>query len=299
MTRSIIAASVLVLSALAVPVFAQSKTNGNGNGKGNGHASNPPSKNVLAEPPVEIASGGTGGASPFAWVDDATVLEPGAGSVGFAAAHFSGADLSENDFPIVEAALGVASRVQLSISVPHVVGDAAAAVPSGVGTTFVAAKVGLIDDPARHFKVAITPTLEILGASVTDSLTGESRTQFGLPASAEIDRGPMRLYGAGGFFTSGVRFAGGGAAYQASPRAVVSLGFSHSWRPDDADTGVLGAVRSEISGGFGYVLLPRMVVFGSVGRTIATLDENGAGTTVSGGVSFSFATPTTELRKKP
>jgi len=30
-------------------------------------------------------------------------------------------------------------------------------------------------------------------------------------------------------------------------------------------------------------------VFGSLGRTIRTLDENGAGRTISGGVAFSFA----------
>jgi hypothetical protein len=288
MTRSILATGVLMFSALVAPVFAQGNSQGKGNGK-----SKTPSKNVLAAPPVEIASGGTGGASPFAWVDDATVLEPGAGSVGFAAAHFSGTDASENDFPIVEAALGLATRVQLSISVPRIVGDADAAVASAVGTTFVAAKLGVYNDPKRHLKVAITPTLEILGSAAAQSLAaGESRTQFGLPASAELDSGPLRLYAAGGFFTSGVRFAGGGAAIQASPRAVVSLGYSHSWRPDDVDAAILGATRSEISAGFGYVLLPRVVVFGSVGRTIATLDENGAGTTISGGVSFSFVAPT-------
>jgi hypothetical protein len=297
MRRPICTASVLIVSALAVPVFAQGKSPGKGNG--NGHASNPPSRNVLAQPPVEIVSAGPGGATPFAWIDDATILEPGAGSVGFAAAHFSGEDLAENDFPIVEAALGLAPRVQFSVSVPRVVGDATAAVSSGVGTTFVAAKLGVVDDPAHHFKMALTPTLEILGAGLADSLpAGERRAQFGLPASAELDRGSLRLYAAGGFFTSGVRFAGGGAAYQVSPRAVVSLGFSHSWRPDDVDTGIFGAVRSEVSGSVGYVLLPRLVVFGSVGRTVATLDENGAGTTASAGVAFSFLAPTKDVRKR-
>jgi hypothetical protein len=291
MTRTILATSVLIVGVLVAPVFAQG--NGQGKGNGNGHASNPPSRNLLAAPPVEIASGGTGGASPFAWVDDATVLDPGAGSVGLAAAHFSGADLSEDDFPIIEAALGLAPRVQLSISVPRVVGDADAAVASGVGTTFVAAKLGVFDDRRRHVKVAVSPTIEILGSGVADALAnGDRRTQFGLPASVELDRGPLRLYAAGGFFTSGVRFAGGGSALQVSPRAVVSLGFSHSWRPDDVNAAVLGATRSEISGGVGYVLMPRVVLFGSIGRTVATLDENGAGMTVSAGVSFSFIAPT-------
>ena len=278
---------------IASSAFAQGKSPGKGNG--NGHASAPPSRNVLA-PPVEIAP--ASGGAPFAWVDDATVLDPGAGSVGFAIVRFDGADVSEVDVPVVEAALGIAPRVQLAVTVPRVVGgpdDGSAA--GGVGTTFVAAKVSVIDDPKRHFKIAVSPTLEILGAAVAASLNeGERRTQVGLPVSAEIDRGPLRVYGAGGFFSSGVRFAGAGAAVQASPRAIVSLGFSRSWRPadvSDVDGSILtaGSDRTEISGGIGYIVTPRVAVFASMGRTIATLDENGAGTTVSGGVSFSFVAP--------
>ena len=281
----------VLCGCFCAPAFAQGKSQG----KGNGHASSPPSRNVLA-PPVEIAP--AGGGAPFAWVDDATVLDPGAGSIGFAVVRFDGADVSEVDVPVVEAALGLAPRVQLAVTVPRVVAgvdDGSAA--GGVGTTFVAAKVSVLDDPKRHFKIAVSPTLEILGAAVAASLNeGERRAQVGLPVSAEIDRGPLRVYGTGGFFSSGVRFAGAGAAMQASPHAIVSLGFSRSWRPadvSDADGSILtaGSDRTEISGGIGYIVMPRVAVFASIGRTIATLDENGAGTTVSGGVSFSFVAP--------
>jgi len=295
-TRTMLATSALIVSALAAPAFAQGKSQGKGNnGNGNGHASSPPSRNVLA-PPAEVppASGG----APLAWVDDATVLDPGAGSVGFSVVRFDGADVSEVDVPVVQAALGLAPRVQLAVTVPRVVAgadDGSAA--GGVGTTFVGAKVSVLNDTKRHLKIAVTPTLEVLGAGVAASLNeGERRTQFGLPVSAEIDRGSLRLYGAGGFFSSGVWFAGAGAAMQAAPRAIVSIGFSRSWRRadiSDVDASVLTTAsdRTEISGGVGYIVMSRVVVFGSIGRTIATLDENGAGTTVSGGVSFSFVTP--------
>jgi len=43
--------------------------------------------------------------------------------------------------------------------------------------------------------------------------------------------------------------------------------------------------RRELSGGVSYLVRPQIGVFGAIGRTIATLDENGAGTTISGGVS--------------
>jgi hypothetical protein len=84
---------------------------------------------------------------------------------------------------------------------------------------------------------------------------------------------------------------------QTSPRTAVSLGFSRSWRREDVNAvdGTLlatSANRTELSGGIGYVVTPRVVVYGSLSRTIATLDEAGAGTTVSGGVSFSFIAPT-------
>lgn len=293
MTKSTLATGALIISALAGPVYAQGKSSGKGNGNGHGA---PPSRNVLAAPDVFVP---TTGAAPFAWVDDATVLEPGAGSVGFAILHFSGSDVSETDFPVVDAALGIVSRVQLAVAVPHVVAGAdETAAAGGIGTTSVAAKIALVNNPKKSFKLAVSPTLMILGSAVAASLNeGEGRTQFGLPVSAEIDGGPLRLYGAGGFFTSGVTFAGAGASVQTSPRTAVSLGFSRSWRREDVNAvdGTLlatSANRTELSGGIGYVVTPRVVVYGSLSRTIATLDEAGAGTTVSGGVSFSFIAPT-------
>ena len=295
MTKSILTAGALIVSALAAPAFAQGKSPGKGNG--NGHASSPPSRNVLAAPPDVIVP--TTGAAPFAWVDDATVLDPGVGSVGFAILHFSGADVGETDFPVVDAALGLAPRVQLAIAVPHVLAGAdETAAAGGIGTTSVAAKIAILNNPKTSFKLAVSPTLMILGSAVAASLNeGQGRTQFGLPVSAEIDSGALRLYGAGGFFTSGVTFAGAGASVQTSRRTVVSFGFSRSWRREnvsDVDGTLLAtsANRSEISGGIGYVVTPRVVVYGSLSRTIATLDEAGGGTTVSGGVSFSFVAPT-------
>ena len=64
----------------------------------------------------------------------------------------------------------------------------------------------------------------------------------------------------------------------------MSLSFSRAWAGDDL-TG-LSRDRREFSGGVSYVVRPQMAVFGSLGRTIATSDADGAGTTVSGGVSF-------------
>jgi hypothetical protein len=75
----------------------------------------------------------------------------------------------------------------------------------------------------------------------------------------------------------------------------VSAGFSRAWRHSAIpDVPLAERDRKELSGGVAYVAAPSMTLFGSIGRTIKTLDENGAGTSISGGVSFSFAASTSK-----
>ena len=49
--------------------------------------------------------------------------------------------------------------------------------------------------------------------------------------------------------------------------------------------------RKELTGSASYALSPQVSVYGAVARTIATLAENGAGTSLVGGVSCFFAAP--------
>ena len=49
--------------------------------------------------------------------------------------------------------------------------------------------------------------------------------------------------------------------------------------------------QMEITGSASYTVTPQVSVYGALGRTVATLDENGAGTSLVGGVSFFFAPP--------
>jgi hypothetical protein len=100
----------------------------------------------------------------------------------------------------------------------------------------------------------------------------------------EIVRGPVRVFASTGFFSGGVWFAGGGAGLQTSPRFALSTSFSRAWA-NDVLTG-LARDRRQLSGGASYLVRPRLAVFGSLGRTIATTDVDGAGATVSAGVTF-------------
>jgi hypothetical protein len=44
--------------------------------------------------------------------------------------------------------------------------------------------------------------------------------------------------------------------------------------------------QQELSGGVSYLIKSQAAVYGALGRTIATTDDNGAGTTISAGVTF-------------
>jgi hypothetical protein len=275
---SVWASAVLVL-AVAIPLHAQGKSNG----KGNGHKSSPPSSSPLPSPTVGPAAG----ASPLAWLDDATLLAPGSTSLTISTLRWSGTDLSEVNFPIVQAAVGLAPRFQIGATVPRIVGSADGTGPvGGIGTSYISSKIALLTG-ASGVKLAVSPVIEVLGEGAVQALApGEGRTQFGLPVSMEVGRGPVRVFASTGFFSRGVWFAGGGAGMQVSPRLAMSLSFTSAWA-NDALTG-LSRDRRDLSGGASYVVRPQMAVFGSLGRTIATSDADGAGTTVSGGVAFMF-----------
>ena len=277
--RRIVAAMAGAALALAVaaPVFAQTPVAPVANEKGgNGHKSKPPSSSPLP---------GTGGASPLAWVDDASLLAPGTMSLTISAMRWSGADLSEIDAPIVDASVGLTKRVQIGASVPRVVGSADGTGPiGGIGTSYISTKIALLTGES-DVKLAVSPMVEILGEGAVQALApGASRMQIGLPVSIEVAQGPARMFAATGVFSRGAWFAGGGAGVQASPRLGLSMSFTRAWAKTDV-TGV-NRDRRELSGGVSYFVKPQIGVYGSIGRTIATTDDNGAGTSVSGGVTF-------------
>ncbi len=294
MTKPFLAAGAIVV-ALAAPLFAQGNGHGQGNGQGKGLGkgqSAPPSRNQLA-PVATVEAPAAISATPIAWVDDATLLDAGTVALSISAVRWDGAGVGEVDVPIVNAAMGLAPRLQLSASVPRTLGSGdPSGAAGGVGTSFFGAKVQLWNDATRAVKIAVAPTLQLLGAGVAAALgPNESRTRWGLPVSGEIDRGAFRLYGGGGYFSPSVWFTGAAFAVQTTPKMILNAGVSRAWRgsEDGVDTPLAERDRKEISGGAAYVLASHIVAFGSIGRTFATLDENGAGTTVSGGVSLWFA----------
>ena len=277
------AGALLLSSALVVVVPATSFAK-NGNGKGA-----PPSSSALpvaAAPPPGI------GATPIPWIDDANLMPSGAMSIDLSTSRWQGDGLGETTLPVVNFAVGLTDRLQFAVSVPRVVGDEASGVAGGIGTTFVSGKyLAYVND--RGVKVAIAPTLELLGTNVLTSLgPEEKRAQLGLPVSLELDSGGRRAYFSSGWFSRGVWFAGAGLGLQVRPRVGVSASFSRSWTSAPADSPLLESRdKAEFSGGVGVALAPHVSVFASAAHTVATSAENGAGATVTVGMSFYVPPP--------
>jgi hypothetical protein len=275
----LIAASTLVVLAAVAPVMAQTGSGGRGT-SGSGTRGTAPSRNTLPNSVLTTSSV----ASPFAWIDDGRILPPATVTLAVSTLRWEGAGASEVDAPVTSIAAGIAPRVQVGASIPHIIGsgDPAGAV-GGLGSLYFYGKVGLLGDESP-IKLAVSPTIEVLSEGAAQSLAAtESRAQFGLPVSVEFDAGSTRVFAGAGFFTRGIRFAGGGVATQAARRVGISVSLSHSWTTAD----VLGVVadRTELTGSAAVTVANNVSVFGSIGQTIATTDQNGAGTTVSGGIS--------------
>lgn len=276
-------AGALVALAVAVPSYSQGNSGGKKPGKG---PTRPPSSGTVSvgtgpgvDPGVNTVLATT---TPFAWLDDASVMEPGNVWIGVSMVRWQGAGLSQTIVPVVDTAIGLTPRVHVGASVPRVAG--------GLGTMFFSAKVAVFSDDVRALKVAVGPTLEVL----TDAtLPGQGRVEWGLPVSAQIDRGSSRIYASTGYFSSGIWYAGAGIGRPVSDRIGVSVSFSHAWatspEPSAGVASAAGSRRNELSGGASYDLEPNIAVFGSISRTLRVAAEEGAGTTLGFGLSWSTA----------
>jgi hypothetical protein len=214
-------------------------------------------------------------------MDDAGLMAPGTVWLGASMVSWHGGGASEVVVPVFDASIGLTSRLQLGVNIPRAGG--------GVGTTFFNAKLGVLNDEAHRVKLAVGPTLEILSsASMQSGPAGQARTQWGLPISVEMDGRAARIYGSSGYFSPGIWYAGAGIGRPITSRVGVSLSFSHAWTNTASAVAPAGGPRrNDLSGGGSFDVTPTIAVFGSIGRTIATAAANGAGTTVSFGLSFS------------
>jgi hypothetical protein len=285
--RVVITTAVLAMLLAGSPSFAQGKSGKNGQGNGQGKkAPVTPNQSVL---PPSTALPVSSAAAPFAWVDGASLIPPGTVWLGLSMVRWQGSGLSETSIPVIDGAVGLTPRVQLGATVPRVLGSSdPAGAQGGLGTTFFNAKIGVVGDDTRMFRVAVSPTLEILSqASMLGVATDQSRTQWGLPVSVDVDHEGTRFFGSSGYFSPGVWYLGAGAARQLTERIAVTGSLSRAWSSSTSlDATVPGPKRHDLSGGASFDVNEHFGVFASIGRTLGTAAEDGAGTTLAFGMSM-------------
>jgi hypothetical protein len=273
----VVTVSACAVLTVATSAFAQGKS-GRKPGKTPGP---PPSTAALPTAPSAAAIGSDGitsTTSPFAWMDDASVMPPGGVWLGVSMVRWHGSGLTETIVPVLDGAIGLLPRLQFGASVPRVAG--------GLGTTFLSGKIAVYADDAGSVAVAVAPTLEIAGSAAMQGRSGESRVHWGLPVSVQLDRAATRIYGSSGYFSPGIWYLGAGIGRSVADRVSVSGSVSRAWA-GTAIPSVPGQRRSEIGGGASYDVSSSVAVFGSVSRTLGMTPEEGAGTTLSVGVSLS------------
>src|SRR5207244_1845076 len=117
------------------PAFAQGKSQAHQKGS-------PPSRSALPAPAVASP---VGGVTPFAWVGDASLIEPGTIWLAMSVVRWQGSDASEVDVPVVDAAVGLTRRVQLAASVPRSMTDVdPSGAAGGIGTSYFSAKIAVL-----------------------------------------------------------------------------------------------------------------------------------------------------------
>jgi hypothetical protein len=253
---------------------------------------------------VSASAATTGSAAPLAavstpstlqfgsWLDDASVSAPGSAWTSVSFGHYTLSGSNQTDFPVVDAGLGLADRVQFGLTVPYYrVQVPGSPTFGGVGDVYVNAKVSLIDPAAssRRFGLALTPVIEVLEQS-----SGSNRVSWGLPFDLEYRLNGYRVYGSTGFFSRGAFFGGGAVEKAVNDKVVVTgaLTFTRSLKEDLAAQAIgIPRSRSDVTAMASYFLTPSIVAFGGTGRTLGS-NPSATSLMVNGGVSFSFTSRT-------
>ena len=298
-----IALPLVLVLVLATAAAAQGNGRGKANGRFKGGAAPSPSGGGAAQlqpqPQTELQTpqvAGTGVRNFGAWLDDASLLPEGMGSMSVSFGWFRSPVFHEFDVPVVDGAVGMTRRVQFGFSVPYYhANEPGGPVARGLGDLYLNAKVQL-RDPAAHDNgvgFAVTPVLEVLS---TDPGPEGSQLNWALPASIELQRQRVRAFASAGYFSRGSLFASGAVELALSDRlwATGAITRSHSTKHDEFSN-VLGLSpsRTDVNGGVTYLVASTVAAFANVGRTISRQDANSASLVVSGGISYSFAAWTT------
>lgn len=223
------------------------------------------------------------------WLDDASVMSSGTGSVTVGFAYWRGPGFREFDLPMIESGMALHRRVQVGVSFPYYyANEPGGPVAKGFGNMYVTTKVQLRDPSSHPLGFAVTPMLELLDEQ---PVTGGSRMNWALPGNVELRRQGWRAFGSGGYFSRGALFASGALEAALSDHAWVmgSVSRSYSTRAD-ALTEALALPRgqTDVTGGLTVAVARKVAVYGNVGHTISNREINSGTLNIAGGVSVNF-----------
>ena len=150
---------------------------------------------------------------------------------------------------------------------------------------YMGAKYTLIDPTltVSELGLAISPVVEVLSAGAIDG-----RVHFALPVSVELRRLPFRIYGSAGYFTRGSIF--GGTALEWTTDSGLSLTGTVMQSYSVKTPTDVGAARQHADIGIGAAIPvgQRLSVFGSLGRSLTSVDAGGASLAATGGLAMRF-----------
>jgi hypothetical protein len=231
------------------------------------------------------------------WLDTAGVSAPGEAWVSISSAYWRSPSLREVDAPAMGVTAGVARRTQIGVSLPYYhVTDQSGFASQGFGASYVTTKFALSESP--RIGVSTSPTVEILNWSSPEI----GRVNFVLPISLQTSVGTTQIYGSTGYFTRGSVFGTGAVEWPATSKLTLAVTMAHSYSVvTDPVSDALGVARhrTDASGGVYYAATPGVVVFTSIGRTFAPIDQTSGRLAVSAGMTMNVSGIVTRAPRTP
>jgi hypothetical protein len=223
------------------------------------------------------------------WLDDASVLDPRVSWLTVSVQRWASPALHGFDVPVIDLSVGIVPRLQVSASVPFTQYALPGSPMNGqLGDLYLTGKYVIREPAEGRVGVSVAPSLEVLSTAATAD-TALSRMNGVLATSVEWRIDGSRVYGSTGYYTRGAVFAGAALerAVSARLRATGALTFSRSTAPIEASTTWgLAHQRVDLAGSVSWIVSPRLVVFGGLGRTLSHLDPDSTRYAASFGTSM-------------
>jgi len=231
------------------------------------------------------------------WLDTASVSAPGETWISISSAYWRSPSLREVDAPAIGVTAGVARRMQVGVSLPYYhVTDQSGFTSRGFGASYVTTKFALSESP--RIGLSTSPSVEILSWSSPEI----GRVNFVLPISLQTSAGGVQIYGSTGYFTRGSVFGSGAVEWPVTSKMTLAATMAHSYSVvSDPASDALGIARhrTDGSGAAYYAVSPGVVLFTTVGRTFAPVDETSGRLAVSAGMTMNVSGIVTRAPRTP